>query len=59
MIAPSAGLISYAIHQMLSRSPVFKLLFNGVSLKSAGPQSANVLVQPSSMSIARPYPLRG
>ena len=59
MIAPSAGLISYAIHQMLSRSPVFKLLFNGVSLKAAGPQSANVLVQPSSMSIARPYPLRG
>ncbi|WP_422373264.1 acyltransferase family protein [Hoeflea sp.] len=55
IIATSAGLISYAIHLAVSRSPAAMLMFNGVRAKAGRADTGR------SRAIAgeRPYPMRG
>ncbi|KGF68736.1 hypothetical protein LL06_14840 [Hoeflea sp. BAL378] len=56
VIAPAAGLIAYAIHLAVRRSPVLTLMFNGVAPKRA---PATAQSQPLALSTDRPYPSRG
>ncbi|MDP2119309.1 MAG: acyltransferase family protein [Hoeflea sp.] len=56
LIAPTALLISYAVHRAISRSAALTLMVNGAMPKQARAVPAG---QPLSMSIDRPYPLRG
>lgn len=61
VIAVSAGLISYAIHLAVSRSPIAMLMFNGARRKKAPvsqPSRADP-ARPRSIPAERPYPLRG
>lgn len=63
IIAVSAGVIAYAVHLTISRSPVFRLMFNGATSKAVRTSRSSAVAAapalPPSMSIARPYPSRG
>lgn len=59
IIATSAGLISYAIHLAVSRSPALTLMFNGVrSGKSRTLSTAPVTSRPDSPTVFPDRPLR-
>ena len=57
--AVSAGLISYAIHLAVSRSPVLTLMFNGVLRKKARAHPASKKMDSGSMAVDGPYPVKG
>ena len=61
VIAVSAGLISYAIHRAVSRSPIAMLMFNGARRRKAPVSQLSRAdpARPRSIPAERPYPLRG